>query len=87
MSADVEKAETVEIEWRGLTLVLPSSIEDCDVSVLEAIEDNKVARVVRGLLGDKQWSEIRSAQLATVGDLGDLAEIIVKALGFTSSGE
>jgi hypothetical protein len=78
---------TVNVEWRGLTLALPSTIEDCDLEVLEAFEDGKAATFVRSLLGPAQWAQVRATGPMKVRDLAEIGELIAKALGFASPGE
>lgn len=77
---------TIEVEWRGQTLVLPSTIEDCDIEVLEAFENGKAVGFCRALLGDAQWARLRATGLK-VRDLNELGDAIAKALGFTGAGE
>jgi len=77
---------TVEVEWRGQTLALPSTIDDCDIEVLEAFEAGKAVGFVRALLGETQWARLRATGLK-VRDLNELGDAIAKALGFAGTGE
>lgn len=53
---------------------------DWDISVLEAVEDNKIVSIVRELLGPDQWEKFK-IKPRKVADLNELFEAIAKAVG------
>lgn len=78
--------ETVDVEWRGHNLTLPASLDDADISVMEAFEDGKGVRALRALLGDRQWAALTAAGMKG-RDFKELTPVVAKALGFGSEGE
>jgi hypothetical protein len=70
----------------GTTYTVPADRETWPVDVLEALEDGKMVRAMRALLGEKQWSRYKRNNV-TAGDLNRLYEAVGKACGFESMGE
>lgn len=83
----VRELNTVEVEWRGHTLVLPASLDDCPVAVLQAFEDGKLVAAVQGILGAVQYAKLDRAEMLTVSDLTELSDVVAAAMGMESAGE
>lgn len=83
---DVPQFQTVAVPYGGNVFTVPADRETWSLDVLEALEDDKLVRALRGLLGPKQWGRFKSTNPLT-GDLGKLWEAIGKACGFDSLGE
>lgn len=41
------------------TVNVPSSLENSDIEVLEALEENKVVTFIKALIGDTQYAELK----------------------------
>lgn len=69
----------IRFEYDGETYeVAPSSTWDLDI--LEAYEDGMIVRVIKGLLGPKQYAQFRSKK-RTAADVGGLFESMQVAMG------
>lgn len=90
MSEEVRKAEaessTAIVEWRGHQFEVSREYDDWSVDFTESLEEGKSVGIVRGALGPAQWRTVRSMDLKN-RDLGELARLIAKAMGFASAGE
>ncbi|MDA8371052.1 MAG UNVERIFIED_CONTAM: hypothetical protein LOD86_01880 [Thermobifida fusca] len=76
------------VTWRGHTLTVPSSPDEWPVDVQEAMEDNRLVRGLRGMLGAGQWERLREAEPGMkVKDLGDLTKEIMRQAYGSSVGE
>lgn len=73
----------IPVEFDGDTyLVAPS--EEWDISVLELVEESKVAGALKLLLGDKQWAAFRAGH-GKVRDLTAMYEVLGSAVGTGNS--
>lgn len=90
MSEEARKVEAksglAEVEWRGHKFTISTEYDDWSVDFTESLEEGKSVGVVRGALGPRQWRVIRGMNLKN-RDLGELANVIARALGFESTGE
>lgn len=90
---EVEKPETIEVEWEGLTLTLPATAEDWSVDALEAFENGKAVAAIRGVFGTGAYDKLRTDFEKTHGrdlkvrDLSGLLDVIAREYGFAGSGE
>lgn len=80
------KSSTATVMWRGHEFTISRLYDDWTVDFLESLEEGKSVGIVRGALGPSQWHVVKDANL-TVGELGELAADLAKALGFASAGE
>lgn len=83
----VRDLSIVETVWRGHTLVLPASLDDCPVSVLKAFEDGKLVAAVVGILGEAQYAKLDRAEMLKVSDLNEIADVLADVMGMGSAGE
>lgn len=78
-------SDRAEITWRNRDLTLPAVFDDCDIDVLEAIENRQAVAFIRGILGDDQFAKIRKG--LTIRDLTELGDHIAGFYGFKDLGE
>jgi hypothetical protein len=80
----------VVLQWEGLEIPVPATMDDWDPDLLEVLEQGKAVSFLRALFGSAAYERIRAGFRAkhgrkpTVGDLGRLAEIIANHYGFES---
>lgn len=90
---EAEGAERMSIDWDGIQVKLPATVEDWDPDALEAFETGKAITALRTVLGSRQYDEIRKVWASRkgrkpkLGDMTKLVEDIAKAYGFDGSGE
>lgn len=93
IEAEARGDDTVEIEWEGLSLTIPASIEDWDLEVMEAFESGQLTVALRGLLGERGYAGIKAAfrdrhgRGIKVGDVRSLGDVIADTYGFDGPGE
>lgn len=89
MSQQAQKAEangtTVTATWRNREWTAPSP-DHWPWAVLEAVDDEKFTRALRGLLSETDYEAFKALN-PTVTDGGELLEQLVKAAGAESTGE
>lgn len=91
--AEVEAVESISVDWDGLQVTAPASVEDWDPDAVEAFESGKVIGALRGLLGSDTYDALRDAWSRRHGrrpvmrDLTRLFEALAQAYGFTDLGE
>lgn len=89
MSQTAQKAEAdrepVKATWRDREWTAPTPT-DWPWEVLEAIDDEKYTKALRGLLSEADYDAFKKLK-PTVTDGGELLEALVKAGGFEDSGE
>ncbi|MFE1104147.1 hypothetical protein ACFW4K_26845 [Nocardiopsis alba] len=67
------------VQWRGVDLRVPASIDDWPIEVQEFAEDGMAVKHLRGLLGVAQWNKLKTdGHVTKMGDLGDLSETIMR---------
>lgn len=71
------------VEFNGDTYEVPPA-EDWDLTVLEAIDENRLTAALRALLGDDQYATFR-AKNTKVRDLGAFFEVAGKKVGAGNS--
>lgn len=90
MSEEIRKDEaqdkTAVVEWRGHKFEVSREYDDWSVDFTESLEEGKSVGIVRGALGPAQWRTVKAMDLKN-RDLGELASLIAKAMGFASAGE
>ena len=83
-----EVAQTeVEIEWRGLKIAVPATLDDAPIEVMEAIEAGKGYQAAKYIVGPEKWAEIKATLKPTKRDIDELMDSISVQLGFTKTGE
>lgn len=71
--------KTVSFTYEGEKYTIPTT-KEWDLEVIEAIEDEKIIAVVRGILGADQWATFKSKS-RKVDDLNAFFNAISKAAG------
>lgn len=66
--------------------VIPSSLDDSPVEVMEAFELGRAAQGLAAILGAKQWGQFKKER-PTVGQLNELTNVVAKAMGMEALGE
>lgn len=90
--AEAEGTDTIDVDWDGVTVTVPASVEAMDLDVLEAFETGKAVSALRAMIGTKGYDELRKryekehGRTAKVGDLGRLMDAIAAAYGFDNQG-
>lgn len=82
---EATNAESVDVDYEGNTYTFPASLDEADGDVIDAIDEQKMSRALRGLLGD-QWSTFKATK-PKVKDYGGLFDAYAKRIGLSSSGE
>lgn len=77
---------TAEFTFRDQTFTVPLVKAEWSVDLLESLEEGKAVGSVRGALGPNQWRMVRGMNL-NIRELGELSELIAKAMGFGDVGE
>lgn len=77
---------TNTVEFRGETFTVPLERDDWSVDFVESIEEGKAVGIVRGALGPDQWRTVKAMSL-NMRELGELSELVAKAMGFGDAGE
>jgi len=73
----------VDVTWRSMKFTIESDPEGWDVETLQAFETGRVLTALRGILGERQWTEFTAAKPKPKGrDAGALFETIASAAGF-----
>jgi hypothetical protein len=81
--AEADGDETVTVEYNGESYVLPSSLENASLSVVRAIDDDKLTYALEALMGKEQYA--RFAATARVHDANDLFGVYAEAIGLEST--
>lgn len=82
---EATNAETVDVEYEGNTYTFPASLDEADGDVIDAIDEQKMSKALRGLLGD-QWDAFKATR-PKVKDYGSLFEAYAKRIGLSTAGE
>jgi hypothetical protein len=77
---DAEKAPTIDVPWRGLTITVASDPDDYPIPVVMAFEKGQNLTGLEILMGEKQWAEFRKIA-KTKRDATSLLETMGEALG------
>lgn len=77
--------DTVAVDYGPNTYTLPASLEDCSGDVLEAVEDQKLSRALKGLLGTEQWAAFKLTE-PKVRDYRGLFDAYAACIGLTLGG-
>jgi len=87
MSAETEAKEVTEVvlDFKGVKLILPPDLGKADGDVLDAIEDQKLSKALRGLLGEDQWAKFK-AEKPTITEYGEVFEQYAKEIGLETAG-
>jgi hypothetical protein len=90
---EAEGDETTTVEWDGVKVTFPASVEGLDLDALEAFEGGKAVAALKGMVGQKGYDTLRSDYVKAngrkpkAGDLGRLMDLVAGAFGFESQGE
>lgn len=77
---EAEGVETVDVEWRGLTLTLPADSEDWSAESVLLFERGQNANGLMEILGPTQWAQVMKTK-PTKRDLGKLFEEMGEVFG------
>ncbi len=87
-AAEALKAEAtntnVKVEFRGETYEIPGNAEEYDLEVMEAYEDGKLVSALRALLGEAQWSLLKTRTRPKLKDLNEIAATFLGTVGLSS---
>lgn len=76
------------VQWRGVDLRVPPSIDDWPIEVQEFAEDGMAVKHLRGLLGVAQWERLKAdGHVTHMRDLGELSEAIMSGAYGQTMGE
>src|SRR5690606_31955533 len=90
---EADAIETVTVDWDGLAVEVPASVDDWDPDILEAFEQGKAITVLRMLLGSLRYDGLRvewkqrHGRAVKLGDLTRLFDEIARTYGFDGQGE
>jgi hypothetical protein len=79
-------ATTVAVEFAGTIYTFPSSLDDADGDVIDAVDDMKLSHALRGLLSVDDWRRFKSTK-PKVKDYAALFDAYAKRIGLVSAGE
>lgn len=82
MAVEATKPEFIEFEFNGETYNVPGDVEEYDIEVVEAFENDDSIGAIRGLLGPQQWKLIKKRGLK-VKDFNSLVEVVLKTIGLS----
>lgn len=84
---------TVTVDWGGVQVVVPATVDDLDLDALEAFESGHAAAFARQVLGPAAYAEARKAyetlhgRRPKVRDLKALLDGVARLYGFGGQGE
>jgi hypothetical protein len=84
--AETRPAHTVTVEYNDADYAMPSSLDDVDGDVVDAIDDEKLSHALKSLLGPEQWKAFKATK-PTVRDYGALFAAYAKVIGLETTGE
>lgn len=79
-------SDTVTVTYQDDTYTFPSSLDDADGDVLDAVDDMKLSHALRGLLSDEDWKRFKATR-PKVRDYAGLFDAYAKTVGLGSAGE
>lgn len=77
--------ETLNLDFKGETYVLPAARRDAPLELAEALEADEMTGALRALLGPDQWARFKATK-PTIGDRNDLFNAWVETIGLGSTG-
>lgn len=77
---------TVEVKYEGQVYLFPSSLDDADGGVIDAIDDMKLSHALRELLSSADWAAFKATK-PKVRDYAGLFDAYARAIGLGSVGE
>lgn len=89
---EAEGTETVTVDWDGVPVTVPGSVENLDLDALDAFESGKAVAAIKAMVGPKAYDKLRAdyqkanGRKPVVGDLGRLMDAVAAAYGFDNSG-
>lgn len=77
---EMEAADLLKVvQWRGVDLRVPPSIDEWPIEVQEWAEDGMAVKHLRSMLGVDQWNKLKAdGHVTKMGDLSDLSETIMR---------
>lgn len=82
---EASDADTITIEFQGISFVLPATPDKWAFTTLELFESGKNVAATEAILGAEQYAAFKATN-PTVGDFNELMNELAKRYGFESSG-
>jgi hypothetical protein len=82
----------IVVDWEGVELTVPASVQDWDLDTLEAFEQGRAITAIKSLLGDDGYKQATDAFQAKHGrkvkvrDVEGLMSTVAGAYGFGDTG-
>lgn len=86
VEAEALDFEVVDVEYKDHVYVFPASLDDADGDVVDAIDEMKLSRALRGLLEPSQWADFKKTR-PRVKDYGGLFDAYAQKIGLDGLGE
>lgn len=83
---EAEQFETVQVEYAGNTYTFPASLDEASGDVLDAIDEEKISRALKGLLEGGEWERFKKTK-PRVRDYAGLFSVFAEAIGLETVGE
>lgn len=83
---EAEGTDTVTVTYGDETYTFPSSLDDADGDVIDAVDDGKMSHALRGLLSADDWGSFKKTK-PKVRQYGELFEAYLAAIGLGTAGE
>lgn len=90
---EAEGVENVDLDWEGITITIPVSVDEWDIDTLEAFETGKAATGIRALIGSARYDAVKAefakahGRKFKVKDAASLMDAVAVACGFKSAGD
>lgn len=83
---EAEAQDSLVVDHDGETYTFPASLDDADGDVLDAIDDQKLSRALRGLMSPADWTRFKATK-PKVRDYARMFEAYATAIGLGNAGE
>lgn len=83
---EASDATTVDVEFNGVTVTMPASLDDADGDVIDAIDDMKLSHALKGLMSDDDWKRFKATK-PTVKQYAALFDAYAAKIGLGGTGE
>lgn len=78
--------DTVKVDYGGRVYEFPATLDDADGDVLEAVDDMKLSRAIRGLLSVDDYTAFKATK-PKVRDYAALFDAYAVVIGLSGAGE
>lgn len=88
---EAEGAETITVDWNGIPVTVPATVDQLDLDAIEALEAGKAVTAIRAIVGSRAFDKLKADYAKQhgrpkVSDLEAMVEALAKAYGFDTSG-